>query len=234
MALYEDRPNIECKKLDFAIWIPGFARYGMQVKGGTNRVHKGVWYFITPAGEERKGSPLKQAWDSTMGLHDHLKNGVADKRNPFIVPVIVLPDMERDEDIESWTLQSGVRVLWGTDNLVERLIELADTCNFFYPPTAEEIAEEVKLVIPGLGYPGPDTRRRQQLRWTSKPGRSSSSTPAWSTSTPLGPGRNRPSRSHRPQGEPSSPTGEDNAGGRAITVLPRRRGPGLAYPWHYN
>ena len=153
VALYEARPSSQCKEIDFAIWITGVARYGMQVKGGTYHMAKGVWYLHTPAGDERKGSLLKQAWDSTMGLHDHLQAQIADNRNPFTVPIIVFPDMEPDSDIEGWALQAGVRVLWGPDNLVERLIDLAATCNFFYPPTAEEVAEEVELVMPGLGAP---------------------------------------------------------------------------------
>ena len=155
-ALYEARPNSQCKELDFAIWLPGIARYGMEVKGGFYRVERGVWHLITPTGEERKGSLLKQVWDSTMGLHNHLQKRIDGNRNPFMVPVIVFPDMERDEGIESWALQSNVRVLWGTDNLVERLIELAGACNFFYPPTAAEAAEEVELVMPGLGAPAPE------------------------------------------------------------------------------
>ena len=155
VALYEARPNARCKELDFGIWLTGVGRYGMQVKGGNYRTDKGAWRLITHGGEEHKGSPLKQAWDSTMGLHDHLQKKIAGSRNPVIVPVIVFPDMEPDEDIEAWAMQAGVRVLFGADDLVARLVELADTCNFFFPPTAEEVAEEVDLVMPGLGNPKP-------------------------------------------------------------------------------
>ena len=40
---------------------------------------------------------------------------------------------------------------------MERLIKLADQCNFFYPPTAEHVAEEVGLLMPALGYTAPET-----------------------------------------------------------------------------
>ena len=133
VALYEARPNSQCKELDFAIWLTGIARYGMQVKGGFYRTGKGAWYLITPTSEERKGSPLKQVWDSTMGLHDHLQRRITGNRNPFIVPVLVFPDMDIDEAIEAWATQAGVRVLFGAERLVDRLVHLADTCNFFYP-----------------------------------------------------------------------------------------------------
>ena len=57
------------------------------------------------------------------------------------------------KEVESWADQRRTRVLWGTDRLVERLIELADSCQVFYPPTAEEIVEEAGLVMPWLESP---------------------------------------------------------------------------------
>ena len=33
---------------------------------------------------------------------------------------------------------------------------MADDCDVFYPPTAEETIEEVDLVMPGLGDPAPE------------------------------------------------------------------------------
>ena len=57
------------------------------------------------------------------------------------------------EEVESWADQRRTRVLWGADRLVERLIELADSCQVFYPPTAEEIVEEAGLVMPRLESP---------------------------------------------------------------------------------
>ena len=40
-------------------------------------------------------------------------------------------------------------MVFGTDDLVERLIDLAPHTRLLYPPTAAEIAEEVALVLPG-------------------------------------------------------------------------------------
>ena len=156
VAIYEARPDYQCKELDYFVPLTGVGRYGIQVKGGDYRTEKGAWYLATPGGEERKDSPLKQAWDSTMGMHDFLQEHITGNRNPFIVPVIVFPDMKPDKDIEACAMQAGVRILFGADNLVERLVELAGACNFFYPPTAAEVAEEVELLMPGLGNPVPE------------------------------------------------------------------------------
>ena len=58
--------NSQCKELDFAIWLPGIARYGMEVNGGFYRVGRGVWHLITPTGEERKGSLLQMAKEGAL------------------------------------------------------------------------------------------------------------------------------------------------------------------------
>ncbi len=59
--------------------------------------------------------------------------------------MLVFPDMLPDANIEAWSFQAGVRVLFGTENLVERLIEVVATCRVNYPPSGDEIAEEVEL-----------------------------------------------------------------------------------------
>ena len=88
-----------------------------------------------------------------MKLHDYVQARVEDGRNPFFVPVLLLPDMEVDPAIEEWAEHTHVHVLFGTDDLVERLLDLAPHAQVLYPPTAEEIAEEIALVMPGQPEP---------------------------------------------------------------------------------
>ena len=94
-------------------------------------------------------TPLAQLWDGTMALHDYLQERLGGTRSPFFIPVLLLPDMEPDPAIEAWAEHTHVHVVFGTDALVERLIDLAPHTRLLYPPTAEEIAEEVALVLPG-------------------------------------------------------------------------------------
>ena len=110
-----------------------------------------------------------------MKLHDFLKARVADGRNPFMVPVLLLPDMEPDADIEAWADHTNVHVVFGTDDLVERLVDLAPHAQVLYPPTAEEIAEEVALVMPG---------QPEQIPRGARLARSRSTTLTRSSSTP--------------------------------------------------
>ena len=49
--------------------------------------------------------------------------------------------------------EGHVTVLWGGDDLIGRLKELAKTQTIHRPPTAERIAQEVELIQPGMGHP---------------------------------------------------------------------------------
>ena len=159
-VIYESRPYPHCPELDFVILLETIGRYATQVKGGPYRVDRGTLYLQLPDGTERQvGSILKECWDATMALHRWLQERIPDGRSPFMVPVVIFPDMEPDEAIEAWAVQANVRVIWGSDNLVERLIEMARTCRFFYPPTAEEVQEEVRLI---LGAAAPEHEEQQE------------------------------------------------------------------------
>ena len=140
------------------------ARVGLQVKGGIYRVDRGIWYLITPASEERKNSPAKQSWQSSLQLHHYLQERLPVGRNPFVIPILVFPDTEPDTNIEVWSVQAGVRVLFGAENLVKRLTDVIATCMVYCPPTAEEITEEVELLVPGTMPGAADTPKAIELR----------------------------------------------------------------------
>ncbi len=163
-AIYEAKVNRNTPEVDFAIWIEGAARYAMQVKGGIHWPHGGSWYLSTPRGEVRKPTPLSQLWDSTMRLHDCLQEQLGRDRNPFWIPVLLLADMEPDPAIEAWADHSHVHVIFGTDNLVEQLLNLAPRARQLYPPTAEEIAEEAALVMPGPEAPTEIPARQVEIQ----------------------------------------------------------------------
>ena len=163
-AIYEAKASRTCPEVDYAIWAEGVARYAAQLKGGIQRVQGGVWYRSTPRGEVRVPSPLAKIWDSTMKLHDYVQARVQDGRNPFFVPVLLLPDMDVDPAIEEWAEHTHVHVVFGTDDLVERLLNLAPHAQVLYPPTAAEIAEEIALVMPGQPEPPQPPSEPQEIQ----------------------------------------------------------------------
>ena len=162
-ALYEVRSYLHCPESDFILWLIGVGRFVDQVKGGSYRVERGVWYLKLPdGGEIQVGSILKQAWDGTLAMHNWLQKRIPDGRSPFMVPVVIFPDMEADEAIEAWAIQAGVRVLWGSANLVERLVDMAKTCRFFLSTHGRGGQ--------GGGRPGAGCGRSRACRRTPGPG----------------------------------------------------------------
>ena len=67
--------------------------------------------------------------------------------------MLLLTDTPPDPSIEGWAAQRKVKVLFGADNLVDRLLALADGTGVTYPPTAGHILNEVDAVTGGLIVP---------------------------------------------------------------------------------
>ena len=159
IALYEARPP-GCREVDFAIWLLDCARISarisMEVKAGAYRIVRGRWHLDGPNGEQKVSTPARQTWDAAMKLHDFLDEGVHDGRNPCILPVLLFCDMEPDPDIQAWAEQAWVYVRFGMERMVENLVALAADAPVHHPPTAEEIAQEVNLVMPGVLDPPPE------------------------------------------------------------------------------
>ena len=67
-----------------------------------------------------------------------------------------MPDTPPHQTIEKWATQHRVKVLFGSDDLVGRLLELADSVGVKHPPTADHIRNEVAAVTNGLVAPAPE------------------------------------------------------------------------------
>ena len=143
-AYYEYKKSRTSPELDFALWIQDEARFGLQVKGGRYLLEKGKWYLITQNGREKKSSPLRRTWDATMSLKDNLSETL--EQELFFIAVLIFPDMELDAAIAEMGERSHAPILWGTDRLVERLVDIAAETVVHYPPGLEDIRREVDAV----------------------------------------------------------------------------------------
>ena len=151
-GLYELTPGPVAPQVDFALWIEGQARIGLQVKGGQYTVENTLWHLNTPAGADHVPCPLTRTWDGAIGIRDALYQSLGFKI--FVIPVLLLADMEPEPAIEEWAAAGRVRVLWGSGDLVSRLLEVAHDVGVKFPPTAEHIRREVEAVTSGLVLPG--------------------------------------------------------------------------------
>ena len=143
-AYYEWQRNHNSPQLDFALWLPGVGRFGLQIKGGQYRLQKGKWYLMTGNGSTKKDSLVRKTWDASMLLHDDIVNILG--HDTFFIAVLVFPDMEPDQAIAANARRSNVHVIWGVDSLVDKLQEIAAETEVYNPPDEEDIEREVTAV----------------------------------------------------------------------------------------
>ena len=183
-ALYELKALPEAPELDFFAWFEDRARFGAQVKGGTYSVNRTVWTLQTVNRTEYVPCPLTHTWDAAIAVRDAVYRALGFKI--FIIPVLLLPDTPPNQAIEKWATQRRVKVLFGADDLVDRLLELADRMDIKHPlpPTISGtrwMPSPTGWSCPlELGLPRSPSRKRPRI---SSPGRWSSATLIPSTST---------------------------------------------------
>lgn len=150
-AYYEWRRGYGRIELDFAVWIEGLGRFALQVKEGRYALTDGDWYLKTRAGPRLITScPLDESKLAALDLHDDTEEKAETTYNPFVVPVLVFPDMEPDPHIESLASRKGVYLIWRTDALVECLSEIARSRGAPEALSVERIDREVCAVTDGL------------------------------------------------------------------------------------
>ena len=115
---YEWRKGYERIELDFAVWIEDLGRFALQVKGGHYLFVDGDWRLKKREGVQPiRTCPLDEAKLGALDLHDDIQERACIPYNPFVIPVLVFPDMtEPDEDIENLARRKGVYVIWGVEN----------------------------------------------------------------------------------------------------------------------
>ena len=149
LAIYEARVSVAGPEVDFALWLQNQGRFALQVKGGRYSLQDGEWYLHTDDGPERKDCLLKEASDGAFSIRDAVKRRLS--RRVFVVPVLLFPDMDPDLAIQARAVGDKTCILWGSDDLVERLLQLAQDVEVRYPPTAEQMRREAEAIGPGLG-----------------------------------------------------------------------------------
>ena len=99
-------------------------RFAVTALEGRHAVGDGNWFR-----QEADGSmapvdddPLEQAWQANQALRTALREQLNFK--PYAIPVAWFPDMEADEAIMEAAASRGAQVLFGRDDLVERLAKL--------------------------------------------------------------------------------------------------------------
>ena len=140
------RRGYQAIELNFAVWVGGLGRFALPVKGARYQLSDGEWYLKKRDGlRPIRECPLDAAELGVLEQHDDIAERACASYNPFVVPVLMFPDMtEPDEAIASLAKRQGVYVIWGTEDLLnglERIVQsrcVSDSLNM------ERIAAEVR------------------------------------------------------------------------------------------
>ena len=122
ITVYGARLNRQCLEVDFLALLTDVARFGIEVKGGHYKLDGTAWKREKADGWEPAPNLLTQVRDASMQMRDALGEHL--DHPPFILPILLFPDMEPDRGIEARATRAGVHTLFGVDQLVERLTEI--------------------------------------------------------------------------------------------------------------
>ena len=148
---YEWRRGYERIELDFAVWVKDLGRFALQVKGGRYLLIDGEWRLKTRDGVKLiESCPLDEAKLAALDLHDDIKELAKTTYNPYVLPVLIFPDMEPDEAIKNLAKRKGVYLVWGTGRLMAGLADIIRRRRARRPITAARIVREVCAVTDGL------------------------------------------------------------------------------------
>ena len=199
-VLYEVRPLHTAPQLDFAVWIVGVGIFGIQTKGGRYIIIDGEWYLVGDQGRIRKESPIPGTWDAAMAIRDVVQEMF--HQSIFVIPVLAMPNMEPNEDIEALAGSRNVAMHWGDPSqIVDHLVQLAIDRKVYITPTPASIAAQVAgraragATAPGSGRTGSPAgapHPRRALAHPHPPGPvGTAGDGGLAPSSPGGPGRGR-------------------------------------------
>ena len=163
IAVYSSRVGPASPEIDNSIWIPGHCRGVVEIKGGQYCRENEKWFLAGPGGRVARPNPLMQAYDAGMSLRNAIGERLPHRGKPYVICVTLFADMQRDEEIEACTAGGPSKVLWGTENIVGRLVELAREVGIKYPPSTTDAEEESALMVPSWDCRFPEPAHPAEL-----------------------------------------------------------------------
>lgn len=130
---------------DFTVWIERRCRFAVNVYSGHYTAEDGRWLRqLDGANPTPVGDPVEQSWNAAMGIRQAICDAMNGKA--FVIPVAVFADMQRDQSILDERGGLRVRILWGVDGLVDRLVELPEEEDVYSGLSKKRIKEEARAL----------------------------------------------------------------------------------------
>ena len=154
-ALRRVQADDQGRILDIVLALENIGCFGILVMPGNYSRENQDWFLVEAQAPRAVPNPIEQVRRAALGIHSMIEDALA--ITVFVVPLLIFPDMARDPDIDTWAERCKVRILWGPDNLLERLVALTrdGATRIFYPPSAEEIEDVAAVLDSSLVPPGP-------------------------------------------------------------------------------
>ena len=147
-ALYEVKVDRDAKQVDILLWAEAITTFSVELKGGIYVIRDGELCLVTDQGVFPMPGLLAKVWDASRAIPAFIQGKL--HRGMYIIPVLGLTDMERDEAILDMAARRQVEVLFGKADWVERLVDLARCHPIRHRPTEATIEQEVMAIMPEL------------------------------------------------------------------------------------
>ena len=150
VALYECHPTPSSPEIDLVFILENVAHFAVQVKGGHWRLEEGQFQLLTDQGWVNKTAPPTQACDAAYDVRNAVRAVLG--WSIYVIPILLFPDMEPDADLLNWRANHALAMLFGKAPIIDRLLDCAQAegVEIFHPPTAADITEELKVLMPAL------------------------------------------------------------------------------------
>ena len=135
-------------EVDFVVWVGEVACFALNVKGGAYWIENGTLFRQGPNGPEQVTNPLPRAMDGALSI----RNAIAPQLDSrcFVIPVLLFTDTEEDPELQRWAQDAPTNVMFGVDDLIQRLTQLQDVQTVRQRPSAHRIDQEAAALTPGM------------------------------------------------------------------------------------
>ena len=121
------------------------------MKGGWHELVDGDWMLLKQGGPILLAdSPIDEAWLGALDLHDEIQEKLRPPYDPFVVPILVLPDMEPDPSIAALAQRKRVNIIWNTADTAKAVAEILRSQPVRAPLPWERIRAEVDVATDGV------------------------------------------------------------------------------------
>ena len=156
IALHHSELTAELDGLGFVAGLPDVGHLALQVLPGSYSVEGKAWRLHTDHGKVPVDNPLYPTLKAALKVKNLIWDKI--KRRIFVRGVVVLPDMSPDSDLPAQVDDDLVWVVCGTENLFERLMDLARHDRDLTRSPADVMREDMAALTraPGPAQPGPN------------------------------------------------------------------------------